>query len=76
MTLASKLTKPQMRALELLQLNVLERTRDGTAWRTPDGDRVSLAVIAALRRRRLVVRSRNHLRCWLSMRAPGHEVRA
>lgn len=48
---ALRLTTPQRRALELLLLQNLVRTRDD--WKTPDGDHVGLPYIAALRRKGL-----------------------
>lgn len=60
------LTKAQQRALDLLELNVLHRTRD--LWSTPDGDLVSLPTVYQLRRLGLAVRSKDHRTCRLSKR--------
>lgn len=65
-----RLTKAQVRALELLQASPFRRCVDGwVAESGVPGSWVALPTMAALRRKRLVVRSRNHARCWISVRA-------
>lgn len=48
----SKLTKAGQRAVALLELGPLHRSRDG--WVNDDGDFVALIVVAKLRQARLV----------------------
>jgi hypothetical protein len=64
MTTLAKITVAQQRALDLLALAELHRVADG--WANPDGDWVALPCMKALRRKGLVVRTRDLLRCRLT----------
>lgn len=57
-------TKPQLRALALLELNEFTRSPDG--WVTLDGTFVALPTMKSLRRHGLAIRTRDLLTCRIT----------
>lgn len=57
-------SKPQRRALDLLELNEFKRTSEG--WSTADGSFVALITMKSLRRLGLAVRSADRLTCHIT----------